>query len=407
MIDDVQVPLMRKGSECGYLAVPLNVDAHRNYPWEGLYVIVKRVSDVTYRVKKGQKCLVVHFNRLKLYQALDTEGENKEYPKVVGEPEKREEEKAPANQLSREGPNTHPLQQEHLQVKLVPAGLREQLQPTRMCEQGTESERRYPKRDSRVPERYQAGYNFVGTGSCPIYGGSVASETMLEPALNCHSKGVGIELSLKIYIFSFKFVLSPFARLRVAALERLLQSLLCSYATTTDYVYSVHEDEVKALCSKAREILLEESNIQQVDSPVTVCGDIHGQFYDLKELFKVGGNVPETNYLFLGDFVDRGFYSVETFLLLLALKNKHLNLKVLFVLLSYTNLLVGPPRVYYAPGTLPRWVSHHTLDLIVLRSARAPAGVGIPLSATRGGALLEISFHLLPTISPPMNLQLT
>jgi serine/threonine-protein phosphatase 4 catalytic subunit len=80
------------------------------------------------------------------------------------------------------------------------------------------------------------------------------------------------------------------------------------------------ESEVKELCEKAMEILIEESNVQRVDTPVTVCGDIHGQYYDLKELFKVGADVPDTNYLFMGDFVDRGFYSVETFLLLLALK---------------------------------------------------------------------------------------
>jgi len=86
---------------------------------------------------------------------------------------------------------------------------------------------------------------------------------------------------------------------------------------------AITESEVKTLCAKAREILVEESNVQRVDSPVTVCGDIHGQFYDLKELFKVGGDVPDTNYLFMGDFVDRGFYSVETFLLLLALKVRY------------------------------------------------------------------------------------
>ena len=49
----------------------------------------------------------------------------------------------------------------------------------------------------------------------------------------------------------------------------------------------IKESDVKLLCAKAREILVEESNVQRIDSPVTVCGDIHGQFYDLRELFKV------------------------------------------------------------------------------------------------------------------------
>jgi len=78
----------------------------------------------------------------------------------------------------------------------------------------------------------------------------------------------------------------------------------------------ISEEEVKQLCQKAKEILIEESNIQRVDAPVIICGDIHGQFYDLIELFRVGGDCPDKNYLFMGDFVDRGYNSVETFLLL-------------------------------------------------------------------------------------------
>ena len=44
---------------------------------------------------------------------------------------------------------------------------------------------------------------------------------------------------------------------------------------------------------------MEESNIQPVNTPVTICGDVHGQFYDLLELFRVGGDLPETNYIFM------------------------------------------------------------------------------------------------------------
>jgi serine/threonine-protein phosphatase 2A catalytic subunit len=66
------------------------------------------------------------------------------------------------------------------------------------------------------------------------------------------------------------------------------------------------------LCDLARDVLAEEGNVQPVACPVTVVGDLHGQFHDLLELFKMGGTPPDTNYLFLGDYVDRGYFRVET-----------------------------------------------------------------------------------------------
>ncbi|KAJ6236334.1 serine/threonine-protein phosphatase pp2a-related [Anaeramoeba flamelloides] len=83
------------------------------------------------------------------------------------------------------------------------------------------------------------------------------------------------------------------------------------------------ESQIKYICFRARQIFIKESNTIFVPAPVTICGDVHGQFWDLKELFEIGGKPGETSYLFLGDFVDRGYYSIETFLLLLTLKVKY------------------------------------------------------------------------------------
>ncbi|KAH9254474.1 hypothetical protein BASA81_007587 [Batrachochytrium salamandrivorans] len=80
---------------------------------------------------------------------------------------------------------------------------------------------------------------------------------------------------------------------------------------------------IKEICIRVREILLAENNVLEVPSPVTIVGDIHGQFYDLREMFRVGGYPPETTYLFMGDYVDRGYFSVETLLLLFAFKVRY------------------------------------------------------------------------------------
>ena len=82
-------------------------------------------------------------------------------------------------------------------------------------------------------------------------------------------------------------------------------------------------EDAKYLLDVGQKLLIKEPNVLEIQSPITVCGDIHGQFYDLLELFSVGGHPPEQNFLFLGDYVDRGFYSTETFFLLLALKVRY------------------------------------------------------------------------------------
>lgn len=109
------------------------------------------------------------------------------------------------------------------------------------------------------------------------------------------------------------------------------------------------EQEVRGLCLKSREIFLQQPILLELEAPLIICGmyfstyincppihyqhtmklvkfflgDIHGQYTDLLRLFEYGGFPPCANYLFLGDYVDRGKQSLETICLLLAYKIKY------------------------------------------------------------------------------------
>ena len=108
---------------------------------------------------------------------------------------------------------------------------------------------------------------------------------------------------------------------------------------------------------KVREILQEESNCQPVRCPVTVCGDIHGQFLDLKELFRIGGPLPETNYLFLGDYVDRGYYSVKTVSLMFLYKVRFKELLLQF------SCLEAVSHPFSSGNTVPYYIDPYYINL--------------------------------------------
>merc|ERR1719197_1022065 len=83
------------------------------------------------------------------------------------------------------------------------------------------------------------------------------------------------------------------------------------------------EAQLKQLCAGNREIFLSQSALLELEAPLKICGDIHGQYHDLLRLFEYGGFPPESNYLFLGDYIDRGKQSLETICLLMCYKVKY------------------------------------------------------------------------------------
>jgi serine/threonine-protein phosphatase PP1 catalytic subunit len=103
-------------------------------------------------------------------------------------------------------------------------------------------------------------------------------------------------------------------------IKKFIQSLLAAQKYKVEKEVSMKEIDLHNIIKTARKIFIKEHITVPVPAPVTICGDIHGQFYDLMRLFAMGGFPPDTNYLFLGDYVDRGMQSIETIMLLLAYK---------------------------------------------------------------------------------------
>ncbi|KAL4191365.1 hypothetical protein AMTRI_Chr07g80150 [Amborella trichopoda] len=108
-------------------------------------------------------------------------------------------------------------------------------------------------------------------------------------------------------------------------LDDIIARLLEVRGTRSGKQVQLSESEIRQLCVVSKDIFMQQPNLLELEAPIKICdsGDIHGQYSDLLRLFEYGGLPPQANYLFLGDYVDRGKQSLETICLLLAYKIKY------------------------------------------------------------------------------------
>lgn len=106
-------------------------------------------------------------------------------------------------------------------------------------------------------------------------------------------------------------------------IDGILAQLLDVRACQSGKLVQLPEQDIATLCRRSRDLFMDQPVLLELECPLKVCGDVHGQYSDLLRLFECGGFPPEANYLFLGDYIDRGKQSIETICLLMVYKLKY------------------------------------------------------------------------------------
>jgi serine/threonine-protein phosphatase PP1 catalytic subunit len=114
-----------------------------------------------------------------------------------------------------------------------------------------------------------------------------------------------------------------------ARIDEIIKTLLAHKATQPPTgtahprLMNLSADEITALCRQARDLAMSQPMLLELQAPLCICGDIHGQFFDLLRIFEIAGLPPSTRFLFLGDYVDRGKWSIECIVLLMCFRIKY------------------------------------------------------------------------------------
>ena len=126
-------------------------------------------------------------------------------------------------------------------------------------------------------------------------------------------------------------------------IQSICNRLLSLRGSPPGTLADISELEIKEICNRVKPILLSQPMLLELEAPLKICGDVHGQYTDLLRLFEYGGFPPDSNYLFLGDYVDRGKQSLEVICILLCYKIQYPNN---FFLLRGNHESAGINRIY-------------------------------------------------------------